>query len=171
MHNSVQMFHEHFVHGAFTSNKTGNINSAIGLDHAHEQINSQVKGDGGAIGLTEDPGALRRWMVAGPHLSIVITEYERTIDNSQAGTNQTHHEHNTTQQQAFADYVRSLVAVMDELGNPFLDQTKELVTIDSQNVMPHNVVESLEQIHGSIKGQAENYVCFWNWGKTQREYT
>ena len=32
-------------------------------------------------------------------------------------------------------------------GNPFLDQTKELVTIDSQNVMPQNVVDSLEQIH------------------------
>ncbi len=60
--------HEHFMRDAFTSNKTGNLYSAIGLDHAHEQMNAQVKGDGGAIGLTEDPGALRRWMVAGPHL-------------------------------------------------------------------------------------------------------
>ena len=139
--------HEHFMRGAFTSNKTGNLYSAIGLDHAHEQMNAQVKGDGGAIGLTEDPGALRRWMVAGPHLAMVITEYESTIDNSHVGTNQKHHEQSTTQQQAFADDVRSLVAVMDELGNPFLDQTKELLTIDSQNVMPQSVVESLEQIH------------------------
>ena len=29
----------------------------IGLDHAHEQLNAQVKGNGGAIGLSEDPGA------------------------------------------------------------------------------------------------------------------
>ena len=73
--------------GAFTSNLTGNLYSAIGLDHAHEQVNAEVKGDGGAIRLAEDPGALRRWMVTGPHLAMVIPEYESTIDNS-VGTNQ-----------------------------------------------------------------------------------
>ena len=135
------------MRGAFISNKTGNIYSAISLDHAHEQMNAQVKGDGGANGLTEDSGALRRWMVAGPHLAMVITEYESTIDNSHVGTNQKHHEQSTTQQPTFADDVRSVVAVMDELGNRFLDQTKELLTIDSQNVMPQNVVKILEQIH------------------------
>ena len=59
--------YEHFMCDAFSSNKTGNLYSAIGLDHAHEQMNGHVKGDGGAIGPTEDPGALRRWMVPGPH--------------------------------------------------------------------------------------------------------
>ena len=99
---SAQMFmNTSCVVHAFTSNNTGNLYSAICLDHAHEQMNAQVKGDGGAIGLAEDPGALRRWMVTGPHLSIVITEYERTIDNSHVGTNQKHHEHSRTQQQAF----------------------------------------------------------------------
>jgi hypothetical protein len=39
------------------------------IDQAHEQNNAIVKGDGGAIGLTEDPAALRRWMVAGPKIS------------------------------------------------------------------------------------------------------
>jgi len=36
--------------------------SAIPIDQAHEQHNALVKG-GGAIGLTENPMALRRWMV------------------------------------------------------------------------------------------------------------
>jgi hypothetical protein len=35
------------------------------IDQAHEQSNAVVKGDGGAIGLTEDSATLRRWMVAG----------------------------------------------------------------------------------------------------------
>ena len=34
--------------------------------HAHEQVNAGVKGEGGAVCLTENPAALRRWMVAGP---------------------------------------------------------------------------------------------------------
>lgn len=138
---------DHFMHGAFTSNKTGNLYSAIGLDHAHEQLNAQVKGDGGAIGLTEDPGALRRWMVAGPHLAKIIGEYESNVDNSHVDTNSKHHEQSTTQQKAFANDVRSLVAVMAEFGNPFLDRTKDLLTIDSQDIMPQRVVESLENIH------------------------
>jgi len=46
--------------GAFTSNVTENKFSSIGLDQAHKHLNAQVKGDGGAIGFTENPGALRR---------------------------------------------------------------------------------------------------------------
>ena len=40
--------------------------SSIALDHAHEQVNARVKGEGGAVRLAENPAALRRWMVAGP---------------------------------------------------------------------------------------------------------
>ena len=40
--------------------------SGIAIDHAHEQNNTSVKGDGGGVGLTENPAALRRWMVTGP---------------------------------------------------------------------------------------------------------
>ena len=47
----------------------------IAIDEAHEQNNAVIKGDGGAVGLQrtqEDPGALRRWMIAGPELSHLI---------------------------------------------------------------------------------------------------
>ena len=30
------------------------------------------KGDGGAVGLTENPAALRRWMVSGPEMARLI---------------------------------------------------------------------------------------------------
>jgi len=32
--------------------------SSISLDHAHEQANALVKGDGGAVSLADSPGAL-----------------------------------------------------------------------------------------------------------------
>ena len=48
--------------------KTNRKFSAIALDHAHEQVNAIVKDQGGAVCLTEDPGAVRRWMVVGPEL-------------------------------------------------------------------------------------------------------
>ena len=54
---------------------------------AHEQGYANVKGEGGAVGLTDNPSALRRWMVAGPDLSRMIQEFEssdnQTVENEQ----------------------------------------------------------------------------------------
>ena len=77
---SLQKFHpkiaEEFANGDFTVRKTSKAFSNMAIDQAHEQNNAVVKGDGGAIGLTEDPSALRRWMVAGPELSRLVNEFE-----------------------------------------------------------------------------------------------
>lgn len=60
--------YKHFRDSAFVVHKTNRAFSSIALDHAHEEVNALVKGQGGAVGLTENPAALRRWMVAGPEL-------------------------------------------------------------------------------------------------------
>ncbi len=49
--------------------------SALATDQAHEQNNAIIKGDGGAIGLTEDPSALRQWLVAGPKVNHLVAGY------------------------------------------------------------------------------------------------
>ncbi len=38
-----------------------------------------VKGDVGAIGLTENPNALRRWMTGGPQIANLVNEFETSI--------------------------------------------------------------------------------------------
>ena len=58
--------HAEFVKGNFTVNKSKLTFSAIAIDQAHGQNNTSVKGDGGAVGLTENPAALHRWMIFGP---------------------------------------------------------------------------------------------------------
>ena len=52
--------------GHWVLSKTMNTFSAIPFDQAHEQENKIVKGSGGAVGLTENPVAFRRWMLSGP---------------------------------------------------------------------------------------------------------
>ena len=64
--------HAHFLNGHFTIKKTGNAFSAMAIDQAHEQNNAAVKGDGGAVGLTENPSALKRWMICGPEMARLI---------------------------------------------------------------------------------------------------
>ena len=58
-----------FQRGAFVVHKPSRDFSAIAIDQAHEQASAVIKADGGAIGVTDDPLALRRWMVAGPEVS------------------------------------------------------------------------------------------------------
>lgn len=54
-----------FKKGLFTVNKSRKF-SAIAIDQTHEQSNAMVMGEGGAVDLTENPGAFHRWMLSGP---------------------------------------------------------------------------------------------------------
>lgn len=53
------------------------------------KVNSEVKGEGGTVGLTKNPAALRRWMVGGPEVARMIKEFE---DSTPIPKYQ-HHEH------------------------------------------------------------------------------
>lgn len=61
-----------FEQGKFVVRKTQHIFSTISLDHNHEQENEMIKGEAGAVGLTESPAAFRRWMVAGPEIARAV---------------------------------------------------------------------------------------------------
>lgn len=71
-----QIFKE-FKEGNFVAYKTANKFSAIALDHCHEQNKKLITGTSGcAIGLTENPNALRRWMIGGPEVVRLLLEFE-----------------------------------------------------------------------------------------------
>ena len=70
---------QEFKNGHFAVHKTEKRFSAIAIDQAHEQNNKIIKGDGDAIGLTEDPSALKRWMVAGPEISRIFGTIGRQL--------------------------------------------------------------------------------------------
>ena len=46
----------------------------MAIDQAIEQTNAVIKGDGGAVDVTEDASALRRWIVVGPEVSHLIAQ-------------------------------------------------------------------------------------------------
>ena len=49
------------------------------IDHKHEQNNKKVKGDGGAIGLTENSVQLLQWIVCGPEVACVVEEFNSLV--------------------------------------------------------------------------------------------
>ena len=131
--------YKHLTNGSFVVHKTTRLFSAIALDHAHEQVNAVVKGEGGAVGLTENPGALRRWMVAGPELSRMVQEFEGNFSTEEY----VHHEQKLGIQNAFSKDVLNTVYSFEELGNPFLEEGENLMAIHSKDIMDDAVVETV----------------------------
>ena len=64
------------INGNWVIHKTAKRFSAMPIDQAHEQNNEIVKSAGGAVGLTENPSAFRKWMVSGPEQARLLKEFE-----------------------------------------------------------------------------------------------
>ena len=146
-----------FSSGNFVVHKTDRPFSAIGIDHAHEQANALVKGDGGAIGITEDPSALRRWMLAGPEVARVIQEFEVLVGHDE--DHESHHHEQTRGAQAnFAKDVRSLSVVIEEMGNPFPEYSENILVLDTRNIVDPSVKDTVIQIESLGQQQYNSYV-------------
>ena len=63
----------------FTVKKSKRAFSAIATDQAHEQNNVSVKGDGGVVGLTENPAALHWWVASGVEMAQLLEEFAYSV--------------------------------------------------------------------------------------------
>ena len=120
----IQLEHEcpkvwnEFLKGHFVTQKTSHKFSMMAHDQIHEQLNAIVKGDGGVIGVTENEAALRCWMIAGPETGRIISEL--SVKHS-SNLKCSHHEQLPSIQSRFAANVRSVIDVINEMGNSFTD--------------------------------------------------
>ena len=124
-----------------------NTFSAIPFDQAHGQKNKIVKGSGGAVGLTENPVAFRRWMLPGPEMARLLKQFEEEclpdydIENPD----------NFLQVDGLCDTIR-------RMGNPFLDDFPDLITLDSRNCADESVVAALHTLVDTGKKQYQDFV-------------
>ena len=101
---------------------------------------------GGAVGLTDNPSALRRWMVAGPEVARVIGEFEKADLHWNTRVDTHHHDQAASVQISFAKDVRSLVTVIEELGNPFEEESQDLLVLDTKEIADATVVETVRSV-------------------------
>ncbi|KAK3703668.1 hypothetical protein QZH41_011790 [Actinostola sp. cb2023] len=149
----------HFEKGFFTVHKSPRSFSAIAIDHAHEQNNAIVKGDGGAVGLTENPVALRRWMTSGPEMARLVNEFESSmLMTSNHQSSESHHEVQTSFQVSFFKDVTSLVATFEDLGNPFIEESEDLLVLDTKEIAAPDAVGRLRQIETIGRDQFDTFL-------------
>ncbi len=149
----LQEFREN---GHWVVNKTTNRFSSMPIDQAHEQNNELVKGSGGAVGLTENPTAFRKWMIAGPEQARLLKEFEREFIVKETKEYH-HHEEGFCTQKTFREQTLSLVHAINEMSNPFLDDTPELVVLDTQNVVNESVVSTVRTVEAIGRDQYNMY--------------
>ena len=84
------------------------------------------------------------FMLAGPDCARMVEEFEATHDPPPSST--CHHEEGRSLQATFQKDISSIVKVVGQLVNPFVETSLELVALDTQNVMEESVVASLSEI-------------------------
>ena len=132
-----------FQKGKFVITKTFNPFSKIATDPAHEQGNERVKGDRGAVGLTEDPAALLHWMVAGREVARAVAQFEAQHDASLNGEEYLHHKQMPSIQRAFYWDAISTTNIIREMGNPFAEDTGELVALSDKIIQRMDSIQSV----------------------------
>ena len=131
--------------------------SGIAIDQAHEQNNASVKGDCGAVGLTENSAALRRWMVSGPEMARLIGEFEVSTKNKKK-TDFRHHEQRNHAQMTFGRDITSLTDAIEEMVNPFAENSKDLLVLDSRDLADLTVIDMLRQAKSLGQEEYDTYV-------------
>ena len=137
--------------------KTRKKFSCMPLDQGHEQNNELIKGSGGTVGLTENPVAFRRWMVAGPEQAKLIEDFNSQYLDSEDVSSQ-HHEGGLASQETFRRQANSLCETITDMGNPFLDNFQELLVLDTRNCSSDAVADTVRSIEKLGSSQYQAYV-------------
>jgi len=103
----------------------------------------------GMIGLTENPDALRKWMLAGPELASLVSHFEAVFRFGSENEEKGHHSVSALAHKNFNRDVRNMMSVFEEAGNPFQEDTADLFCVDTRRVASAEVVKTVMTIQTS----------------------
>ena len=99
------------------------------------------------MGLTDNPSPLRRWMLAGPEVARLIEEFQDEPLSWNKPPDARHHDQSGSVQRAFVKDVKSMVTVMEDFGNPFQEDSQDLLVIDTKEIASPTAVDALRRAH------------------------
>ena len=100
--------------------------------------------------------------MSGPEVARVIDEFksseEQTKKQQSEGLDFRHHEQMAGVQTAFQRQVKSLCNTVEEMGNPFVEESDDLLMLDTRNILDASVVETIKMIEELGKTQYEAFI-------------
>ena len=91
-------------------------------------------------------------MIAGPEIALILSEYSSKIDN---GVN--HHMQTQSSQDCFVKDVKNLVNAFEDAGNPYMEESDELLTLDTKVIMSSEVVSNIRRAESLGISQLEKF--------------
>lgn len=95
-------------------------------------------------------------MVAGPEVARLIEEFQDSKQDRPQDTK--HHDQSSSVQTAFLKDVQSMIKVMEEFGNPFEEDSQDLLVLDTKEVAPPLAVDALRRSRKVGQVQYDNFV-------------
>ena len=100
-------------------------------------------------------------MLSGPEIARLLDQFETgylTAEDPDNLNNSKNHEIGQATQKTFQKQVNNLCDTIKCMGNPFLDDFPELVTLDSRDCVEPEVAESVRDLEGTGKAQYQAFV-------------
>ena len=85
-------------------------------------------------------------MVPGPEMARLLKEFEINFLEEKECENYLHHKQSLSTQKTFQTQVLNLVETINKMGNPFKDDFKELVALDTRNCANKSVITTVNAI-------------------------
>lgn len=157
LQHQVPSVYEEFQNGNYAVQKSAHVFSTIAMDQAHEQMNGHIKGDSAVIWTKDNPSDLIRWITAWPDIARIIDEIKNSVEMCHTESTE-HHDQGPSIQSKVAEHVKAMVATFQELGNSLIEDSKDLIVLDTKEVKEEDALIYLKAIKSEGQAQYEKYV-------------
>ena len=80
-------------------------------------------------------------MIAGPEVSHLVAQYEAACGTKEGTEHTSHHEETERVQRVFLEKVEKLSQAMKDMGNPFQEESRDFISIDTKDIAHHTAAE------------------------------
>ncbi|KAL7395746.1 hypothetical protein ABVT39_022389 [Epinephelus coioides] len=108
----------------------------------HEQLIDWLKNHGSVIENLDDPDTVRREQVVRPELARLVREFKGSKESDE----QRHHQQYPKFQDDYKTDVLALVDAFEDMGNPFMEDSGDLLDLDESIVMPPYVGDRVKEV-------------------------
>ncbi|KAG7160440.1 hypothetical protein Hamer_G001690, partial [Homarus americanus] len=92
-----------------------------------------------------NPTTLQRWMVSSPDLAHVIEEFQDSMEKRKKKADHRHNEQTKSIQMKYFTHVKALSNVIEEMENPFIDNSCDLLILDTRDLADPAVVDTVRK--------------------------
>ena len=69
--------------------------------------------------------------MSGPEIARLISEFQESVEKPEKKTERQHHEQCKSTQKTFFNQVKALSSMIEDMGNPFTDESKDILVFDT----------------------------------------